>query len=180
MPLFASDSQGAYNDGILIDLPPVSAPGSLSLNGSLFFGIGPVRPVTVLKTNVNGFINTVLEKRNLYRSFIDSGSNGFFFDASVATCKGAGVTGFYCPVPSVTLSANLQGVNSTASTVSFTIDYALTLFGSGVNHVLPTLGGTLNDSTSFDWGLPFFYGRPVFIGIEGQSSTLGIGPFYAF
>ena len=180
VPFFSSDSQGTYNDGILIDLPPVSAPGLSSLNGSLFFGIGTVRPVTVLNTNVSGFITTRFAGRNLYRSFIDSGSNGFFFDASVATCKGVDVTGFYCPVSPVTFSVNLQGDNSTSSSVSFTIANALALFGSGVNSVLPTLGGTFNDPTSFDWGLPFFFGRPVFMGIEGQASALGTGPFYAF
>jgi hypothetical protein len=38
----------------------------------------------------------------------------------------------------------------------------------------------MDDASSFDWGLPFFYGRRVFIGIDGQASSLGTGPFYAF
>ena len=32
----------------------------------------------------------------------------------------------------------------------------------------------------FDWGLPFFFGRPTFIAIEGQSTTGGTGPYWAY
>ncbi len=32
---------------------------------------------------------------------------------------------------------------------------------------------------AFDWGLPFYLGRNVFMGIEDKSSTLGTGPYFA-
>jgi hypothetical protein len=32
----------------------------------------------------------------------------------------------------------------------------------------------------FDWGLPFFYGRSVFVAIEGQSTPGGTGPYWAY
>jgi hypothetical protein len=33
---------------------------------------------------------------------------------------------------------------------------------------------------SFDWGLPFFYGRTVYTAIENQSTPAGVGPYFAF
>jgi hypothetical protein len=32
----------------------------------------------------------------------------------------------------------------------------------------------------FGWGLPFFFGRTVFLAIEGQPTPAGAGPYYAF
>jgi hypothetical protein len=186
VPLFASD-----NNGVLIDLPRVSAAGAPSLSGLLIFGIGTQSnnqwtSGAVLTTDSVGHITTLLAGQNLpnnfTNSFIDSGSNGLFFDSTITPCKDStgASTGFYCPRPSVNLSATLVGANGVASPeILFSVDNATDLFADGVNHVLPTLAGDIGPST-FDWGLPFFYGRRVFFGIEGQASTLGTGPFYAF
>ena len=189
VPLFASD-----NNGVLIDLPGASSAGAPSLSGSLIFGIGtqPNNQWTsgaVLTTNSVGYVTTLLAGQNLpnnfTNSFIDSGSNGLFFDSTTITKCGPSGAGFYCPTPPVNLSATLVGANGAASPeILFSIDKATDLFIGGVNHVLPTLAGDIGDipgnPSTFDWGLPFFYGRRVFFGIEGQASTLGTGPFYAF
>ena len=41
------------------------------------------------------------------------------------------------------------------------------------------LGGG-GGSTRFTWGMPFFYGRPVYIGIDQRASGAYTGPFYAY
>lgn len=179
VPLFATD-----NNGVLIDLPAVSAISALSLSGSLIFGIGTqsnnqLVPSAVLTTNASGYVTTLLAGQTLSNSFIDTGSNGLFFDlASIPVCAGASI-GFYCPASRVDLSATQVGVNAVAVPVSFAVDNAFSLFATG-QAVLPTLAGDIGYAQIFDWGLPFFYGRRVFVGIEGQPSTLGTGPFYAF
>ncbi|MDO8450733.1 MAG: DUF3443 domain-containing protein [Rhodoferax sp.] len=179
--LFATD-----NNGVLIDLPAVGTISAPSLSGSLIFGMGTqannqLVPSAVLTTNASGYVTTLLAGQTLSNSFIDTGSNGLFFDlASIPVCEGASI-GFYCPPPAsrVDLSATLVGTNAVAVLVSFAVDNALSLFATG-QPVLPTLAGDIGYPQIFDWGLPFFYGRRVFIGIEGQPSSLGTGPLYAF
>ena len=180
VPLFATD-----NNGLQIDLPAVSVDGAPSLDGLLIFGIG-TRPNnqftsgSVLTTSA-GNITTLFGGKSLDTSFIDTGSNGLYFDAStIPVCPGTSGAGFYCPAALTNLSATMVGGNGVRVPIAFSIDNALASFASGTQAVIPTLSGTIGDANTFDWGLPFFYGRRVFIGIEGQPSALGTGPFYAF
>lgn len=181
VPLFASD-----NNGVMFDLPAVSSDSASSLRGSLIFGIGTqsnnhLTSGGVLTTNHAGSIATFLSGQTLNTSFIDTGSNGLFFDSdAIPTCSGGGGSGFYCPSSLTTWSATLLGANAMSIPISFSTDNALRLFADPSKVVLPTLSGPMGDVRTFDWGLPFFYGRRVFIGIEGQASSLGAGPFYAF
>ena len=179
VPLFASD-----NNGFLIDLPAVASAGAVSLNGSLIFGIGtqPNNQVTssrVLTTDANGYFLTVLSGRSLDTSFIDTGSNGIFFDSSEIPVCNTG-SSFYCPASLLTFSATQTGTNAASNSVVFSVENAATYFASPEKSVLPHLAGTIGNARTFDWGLPFFYGRRVYKGIEGQPSVIGVGPFYAF
>jgi len=87
---------------------------------------------------------------------------------------------FYCPTSLLSLSATQVGTNAVNNPVVFSVDNTASLFADPAKTVLPNLAGTIGNARSFDWGLPFFYGRRVFTGIEGQPSVLGTGPFYAF
>jgi Protein of unknown function (DUF3443) len=176
--LFASD-----NNGLVIDLPSAGTVPAPGLSGKMVFGIGTQAnnqppSARVLTTNPSGVVNTTFEGRAMPRSFIDSGSNGLYFDSpSLPICAGA--SGFYCPPALTPLAATMTGANGVTVPVTFNIDNALASF-NGANPVLPNLAGTFGDVRSFDWGLPFFYGRRVFFGIEGMASSAGPGPFYAF
>jgi hypothetical protein len=80
------------------------------------------------------------------------------------------------------LTVSLVGVNSVTSSVPFIIDNAETL---GTNDptftAFPTLGGTFpGNSLSFDYGLPFYYGRRVATALVGEKTSVGTGPYVAF
>ncbi|MEI8325131.1 MAG: DUF3443 family protein [Betaproteobacteria bacterium] len=188
--LFAQD-----NNGVLIDLPAVASAGSPAgapaLSGSMIFGVATQSNnllssgAKVLATDAYGNITTVLQGASMPNSFIDSGSNGLFFNSSaIAACSNANYRGFYCPSGLTVLTATLSVPGAGAATVPvsvpFAVDNAATLFANASWSVYPTLSGPNGDASSFDWGLPFFFDRRVFIGIEGQGSAVGTGPFYAF
>ena len=80
------------NNGVLVRLPAVAASGVTTLAGSLIFGIGTqsnnaLGGATVYATDVYGNFNTIYKGISMPGSFIDSGSNGLFFnDASISLC----------------------------------------------------------------------------------------------
>jgi hypothetical protein len=62
------------------------------------------------------------------------------------------------------------------------VDDAQTLGANDPTFVaFPTLAGPYpGTTTSFDWGLPFFYGRTVYTVIENSTTSVGTGPYMAF
>jgi len=174
------------NNGVVIDLPNAAGAGARAVSGNLYLGIGTqsnnqLGSASVLTTDGNGFISTSFAGKILPTSFIDTGSNGLYFDAaSIAPCTDARTFGFYCPAAASTLTAALVGANGARATVSFGVDNAASLLASTANSVLPFLAGPINNAQTFDWGLPFFLGRRVFIGLEGRTAGAVQGPFFAF
>jgi hypothetical protein len=182
VPLFATD-----NNGTIITLPMVATDGAANVGGSLIFGIDTqsnnqsgsqtVVPVATSGTYV-GLLTTIFNGQTLPASFIDSGSNAIYFDDSnITQCSSSGFAGFYCPSSTVTLTAALQLSGATA-TESFSISNAEML--SAAFMAFPDLGGTNPTPQSFDWGLPFFYGRRVATAIQGYATSAGTGPYVAF
>jgi Protein of unknown function (DUF3443) len=181
--LFSAD-----NNGVIIELPTVSAPEA-SLSGSLIFGIGTqsnnaLGSATVYATDANANFITTFKNQPYSTSFLDSGSNGLYFLS--ATITGIPVcpspeTFFYCPSSTQNLSAVNQGASGSGSgTVNFSVANADSLFQSNPNaFVFGNLAGP-NTLAGFDWGLPFFYGRHVFTAIEGRSTPGGKGPYWAY
>ncbi len=85
--------------------------------------------------------------------------------------------GFYCPSKTLTLTAENVGTNGQSGSVTFDIANADLLFSTS-NAAFNDLGGT--NPGSFDWGLPFFFGRNVFVAINGQETPGGPGPYWAY
>jgi hypothetical protein len=163
------------NNGVALGfaLPPPT--GSPALTGTLTFGVNTesnnqiptdgtfkiytADPVTL------GF-TTTYKGQDVPVAFIDSGSNGFFYDnPNIPLCDGV----WYCPAALASQTAINTGSDGTSTgVVNFNIANADTLFRSG-NTVFSNLGANLGGGTLFDWGLPFFLGRKVFVGIEGKN-----------
>jgi len=195
------------SNGLLVQLPVIPAGGATAVNGNLVLGIGTQSNNTVLgigtqpnntpsgvvaypaNASTAEFITTVTGTVNQYTSLIDSGSNGLFFNpvtASQASLLPTSCTleDWFCPSTTQDLSATNTGASGApppSGLVSFQIGNIITLTDSG-NAAFNDIGGTFGSPNPdfFDWGLPFFYGRNVWIGIEGQTSTLGIGPYWAY
>ena len=172
----------ADNNGFVVRLPSVAIGGQPSVSGQLIFGIGTqsnngLNDARVFTTDAIGNIRTTFNNQT-YQAFLDSGSNGIFFLNSETTglprCRNS--TGFYCPPSILTLSATQTGNNRTTAVVSFTVGNV-----DAVNATFAAMGDAAGeDPGGFDWGLPFFYGRSVYIAIAGRSTPGGNGPYWAF
>jgi len=190
--LFAKD-----NNGVILELPGVSG-AEATVNGSLVFGIGTesnntLGGATVYTVDaISGNFNTAFNGTTFAKGgFIDSGSNGYFFpDSSITQCSStSNAFGFYCPGSTLNLSATNSGVTAGSGTVNFSIGNAGTMFSEdtsaaafgdlGGPTALPT-GSASTTQDIFDWGLPFFYGRNVFVAIDGQSAPGGATPYWAY
>jgi hypothetical protein len=182
--LFATD-----NNGVIVELPTVSSGGEASVSGSLVFGIGTqsnngLNGATVY-TAPEGSFTTSYKGQSYPGSFLDSGSNGYFFlDSSLTgltNCpNNSDAPGFYCS--SQNFTATNQGSNGASGTVSFSIADAVTLFANQGDNAFSNLGGPSSNAAPFyfDWGLPFFFGRNVFVAIVGASTPGGAGPYWAY
>jgi hypothetical protein len=180
----------ADNTGVIVELPSIPDAGATGATGALVFGIDTQSNnmssgTTVLTTDTQGDITTTYKGTRYTASYIDSGSNLFYFnDSSITTCAvGTGTNNtFFCPSSELTLTATNSGVNNAQSNVTFKVANANTQFANASftaysNIAAPALA---NQNQSFDFGLPFFFGRNVFTAIEGKNTSGGMGPYIAY
>jgi hypothetical protein len=185
------------NNGTVIVLPSAPATGEASLTGTLYLGIGTrsnnsLQNATILTTTDStnaegaGLLTATFNGINLTESFVDSGSSLYFFDdTTIPLCTQQDLTSYYCPTSPLTLTATLVGQNAATVVDMFTLYNAETTYTGDA--VAPGLGGSLdvqygttNNANSFDFGLPFFYGRSVYTAIEGRPAAGVNGPYVAF
>jgi hypothetical protein len=137
------------NNGVILELPGVAGAEAI-VNGSLVFGIGTQAnnalagaPILTINTSGTyaGDFTTNYNGSSLSGSFIDSGSNGLFFDnSSIPEC--ADDTSFYCPVtPLANQSATQVGANGTSAAVGFNVGNADDLFSNSSDSAFNGLAG---------------------------------------
>jgi hypothetical protein len=183
------------NNGVVFNLPALDQGGATSVTGTLTLGI-ETQPnntpsgVTTYTANIEGEFNTTFGSVTT-PSFIDSGSSVLFTPpaSNLPSCgsaqggnHGSNWDSLFCPATYQSLVATNNGSDgSTSASVPFMVGNAYNLFTSG-NMVFADLASlSASDNTAyFDWGLPFFYGRTVYVGIDGFTSTIGTGTYWAY
>jgi hypothetical protein len=176
----------ADNNGVVISLPNVAAGGAASATGSLLFGIGtesnnPLGTATVLATDGStGTIDVTFSGADYPLSVLDTGSNALYFNDSALSVCGASsnAPGFYCTAAN--LSATITTAGNMQLATSFAVGDAATMMQNAA--ALPQLGAPFASAApqTFDFGLPYFYNRKVFVAIEGMSAGGVTGPFFAY
>jgi hypothetical protein len=163
----------------------------------LIFGVGTesnnaLGSATLLALDSNGHFPDVVYNGTSYASggYVDSRSNALYVsDAQTLGIEVCGDNAYYCPVAVMPVSLTVcggnsaQGANSPCGanvafeTVTLNIANADTLFSTNPGFAafsdLGRPSGTGISSDYFDLGLPFFFGRSVFVGIAGTTVPSG-------
>jgi hypothetical protein len=173
------------NNGVIVELPTVSLLGAASISGSLVFGIGTqannaLGSAAVFAVDGQGTFTTAFKGQTYGGSFLDTGSNGIYFLDSQTTGLSVctDTDSFYCPSSPQSFTATQRGANGTSGDVAFGVANADAILGNLSLSVFSLLAGP--NPGSFDWGVPFFFGRNVFTAIESQSTPHGLGPYWAY
>ena len=180
---FASD-----NNGVIIQLPDTPSTGGTNVAGTLIFGIGTAAnnalaaSATVYTVSATtGSFSATYAGTTMPDSVVDSGSNGSYFPNvnSLLTACASPNTSFYCPTLDTAVTAQITGANNATASVTLPVNN-LNEIGATTT-AFPGLGGTISGlQTTFDFGLPFFFGRTVYVAFEGTTLGGEVAPAIAF
>lgn len=176
------------NNGLVVKLPDISASGSKELTGELILGIGS-RPdnsgagVTVLPTDQYGYFKSNINgsTTNYDAQAFDTGTatNSLPVNIGIPKCQNPSLPNYLCPTSLQTVAVKNMGFNLTPIRQdAIQIANAETSYNSSfLNFKTITDVNVVNVVL---WGTPFFYGRSIYIGLEGKNTPLGRGPFWAY
>jgi hypothetical protein len=183
------------NNGVIVNLPGIPDNGQATVSGTLVLGINtqwdndpksysanPV--VTVTLNSADPLSTSTTADGQTYSMFAaDTGSNGFFFtDSNIQNCPK--ILGFlpspwYCPPTPCNLAVQTAGSGGSPWNFQLWLRDE-SMLAATQNLAFNDIGGDMGDPSIFIAGLPFFYGKQVYIGYTGKSSSLGGGPLYGY
>jgi hypothetical protein len=185
-------------NGVVIQLPSIPTAGQATATGTLTFGIGTEsnnaipNTATVYELDDNGNFASTVFNGVTYQSggYLDSGSNALFVSdyATITSVTGVSTVDcadneYYCPSSPLTLNITNYGYNGTSGEVNLSIYNADSLFSANPTFAafndIGSDSGTDPSTDYFDYGVPFFFGQTIFVGIAGTSSTYPNG-YWAF
>lgn len=188
-------SNPEYNNGLTLKFPGISDSGATGAIGYAIFGIGTNSDNSVgPDVNVypsNSFLTSgglipigmpVQYSNNslIKHGFLDTGSNFYYFkDSTITQCPTSNPNFFtYCQSNPVTVNPSNQSENEVYIATTANIANANNLQSSG-NVAFSNYGANLG-TRYFDYGLPFFFNKTVYVGFSNESSSIGNGPYWAF
>jgi hypothetical protein len=191
----------AFRDGVVLAMPAVTNPGAASATGELIFGLNtrPNNTVPLMAkkvmlgvdvNNMDAYLNITTQLtrganvQTFSSSYLDTGTNGLFFSdtspSPLALCLGST---WYCPQNLLTLDAVISDGGSTTQNavgVQFQVANAEALFSTSNTAFSGASGAAPTGSTAFAWGMPFFYGKRVYMSIWDITSFSSPAPWYAW
>ncbi|ALX10226.1 hypothetical protein P350_01015 [Burkholderia cepacia JBK9] len=167
----------ANSDGVSVQMPDISPNGQANATGTLTFGLPNLSGKTVMTSTTTGDVSATFQGRNV-TAFFDTGSNAYFFNDSAQTVCSRN-TEFYCPASATTYSATLSGQNGVSGVVSMPVANADSLFSNPSTFAFSNIAGPFGSSSWLDIGMPHFYGKTIYFGMDKTASG-GAQPFVAF
>jgi hypothetical protein len=183
----------ADNNGLVLKISaPVNGMGN-SIQAQAFLGIGTNVNNTPASASLSVLTADPNEQDECFTyfqtqwngnkicGFLDSGSNSLVFPNLTSQPIPTDSNGIYVPTSLTSYSATNIGYDGKNFSVGFSL--ANVKAQVGVDSILQYWGVTDPSgpiSGDFDWGFPFFMGRTVYIGLEGRSSSLGSGLYWAY
>ena len=194
---------GDDKNGVMLTMNSVGPSGAATASGTLYFGIGTqtdnalsssAKPYALSSNVFSGEVYTSIEAAYnsvTYPALLDSAESiNFFLDsatvaaysagAGISNCQANNGVNYYCTSSAVSLPFTAQDTSGDSASQTLSIGNGATLYNSsvaegGTNTAFSNLAGGLALAQDYViLGMPFFYGKTVYVGIAGKVAPSGV------
>ncbi|SDV46420.1 DUF3443 family protein [Chitinasiproducens palmae] len=171
------------NNGVVLalDLPPAN--GIDAVSGSLTLGIDTRANNSLdararVRLDNAGRFMTRFAGVDYPKSYFDTGTQDLYFSQAAAPIETCGRQ--WCASSEASPSATLVGNDGASVDVTVRVGDTAALERSGKGALRNVARVSAATSQAFVWGLPFFFGKRVFVGFADAPGRSDRRPFYAF